>query len=115
VWTEQARTQCVAWLLEHTRKRPDKFAFVADTDDHLGVWAITMKRDIAVSPLPEFACAITGNTVRIDSKGTAGLDVNLGAGGLGLRGTVVVIWNGAKAYEGPTSAIELGEGAKRRR
>ena len=52
-------TQCVAWLLKHTRKRPDKFAFVADTDDHLGVWGITMKRDVAVSPLPEFECAIT--------------------------------------------------------
>ena len=78
-------------------------------------WGITMNRDIAVSPLPEFECTITGNTVRIDSTGTAGLDVNLGAGGLGLSGTVTVIWNGTKAYEGPASAIELGKGAKRRR
>ncbi len=74
-----------------------------------------MKRDIAVSPLPEFTCTITASTLRIDSKGTAGLDVNLGAGGLGLTGTVVVLWNGEKVYEGPASAIELGEGAKRRR
>ncbi len=115
VWTEQAHTECVAWLLKHTRKRPDTFAFVADTDDHLGVWGITMKRDIAVNPLPEFECAISGNTVRLESKGTPGLDVNLGAGGLGLSGTVVVWWNGAKAHEGAASAIELGEGAKRRR
>jgi hypothetical protein len=49
------------------------------------------------------------------SKGTPGLDVNLRAGGLGLSGTVVVWWNGAKAYEGAASAIELGEGAERRR
>jgi hypothetical protein len=111
----QAQTDCVAWLLEHTRKRPDKFAFVADTDEHLGVWGITMKRDIAVSPLPEFECAITGNTVRIDSKGTAGLEVKLGHDGLGLSGNAMVTWNGAKAYEGPASAIELGEGTKRRR
>lgn len=91
VWTEQARTECVAWLLEHTRKRPDRFTFVADTDDHPGVWGITMNRDLAVSALPEFECTITGNTVHIDSTGTVGLDVNLGAGGLGLSGTVLVI------------------------
>ena len=115
MWTDQAHTECVAWLLEHTRKRPDRFTFVADTDNHLGVWGITMKRDLAVSPLPEFECAISGNSVHIDSKGTAGLDVNLGVGGLGLSGTVVVIWNGTTTYEGPASAIELGEGAKRRR
>jgi hypothetical protein len=115
VWTDQAHTECVEWLLEHTRKRPDSFTFVADTDDHLGVCGITMKRDIAVSPLPEFECTISGNTVRIDSKGTTGLDVNLGAGGLGLTGPVVVVWNGTAAYEGPASVIELGDGAKRRR
>jgi pimeloyl-ACP methyl ester carboxylesterase len=115
VWTDQARTECVKWLLEHIRKRPDSFTFVADTDYHPGVWGIRMKRDIAVSPLPEFECTISGNSVRIDSKGTAGLEVNLGAGGLGLSGPVVVIWNGTKAYEGPTSVIELGEGTKRSR
>ena len=93
----------------------DKFAFVADTDDHLGVWGITMKRDIAVSSLPEFECAITGNSVRIDSKGTTGMEVKLGADGLGLSGALVVTWNGAKAYEGPAATIELGEGTKRRR
>jgi pimeloyl-ACP methyl ester carboxylesterase len=115
VWTAQAHSDCVAWLLQHARKRPNEFAFIADTDDHLGVWGITMKRDIAVSPLPEFECAITGNTVSITSKGTAGLDVDLGADGLGLKGTVVVNWNGTQAYQGPASPIELGEGAKRRR
>lgn len=74
-----------------------------------------MKRDLAVSPLPEFACAIAGNTVSIQSKGTAGLEVKLGADGLGLSGPTVVNWNGAKAYAGPASVIELGEGVKRRR
>jgi pimeloyl-ACP methyl ester carboxylesterase len=115
VWTDQARAECVEWLLGHTRKRPDSFTFVADTDDHLGVWGITMKRDIALSVLPEFECTISGNTVRIDSKGTAGMEANLGAGGLGLSGPVVVVWNGTKAYEGPASVIELGEGTRRRR
>ena len=110
----QTHADCVAWLLKHTRKRPDKFTFVADTDDHLGVWGITMKRDIAVSPLPEFDCAITGNTVHIDSKGTAGLEVKLGADGLGLSGTVGMTWNGAKAYDGPASTIELPEVARTR-
>ena len=113
-WTTQAHTNCVAWLLQHTRKRPDKFVFVADTDDHLGVWGITMKRDLAVSALPEFECTITGHTVRITSQGTAGLEVHLGAGGLGLSSMVVVTWNGVKAYEGPPAAIELGEGVRRR-
>jgi pimeloyl-ACP methyl ester carboxylesterase len=115
VWPAQAHADCVAWLLKHTRKRPDKFAFVADTDDHLGVWGITMKRDMALSPLPEFECAITGNSVRIDSKGTAGMEVKLGAEGLGLSGAVMVTWNGAKSYEGPAATIELREGTKRRR
>ena len=92
VWTEQAHTQCVAWLVEHTRKRPESFAFVADTDNHLGVWGINaMSEEISVSPLPEFECTISGKSVRIDSKGTAGLEVNLGAAGLGLTGSVVVI------------------------
>jgi len=52
--------------------------------------------------------------VRIDSKGAAGMEVKLGADGLGLSGAVVVTWNGAKAYEGPAATIELGEGTKRR-
>lgn len=114
-WPGEIHAKCVAWLTQHTRKRPDKFAFVADTDDHTGVWGITMKRDLAVGALPEFECAIAGNAVRIDSKGTAGLNVILGAGGLGLSGNVTVTWNGAQAYAGPATAVELGEGTRRLR
>lgn len=46
---------------------------------------------MTVGPLPEFECTLSGNSVRIDSKGTSGLEVSLGAGSLGLSDAVVVV------------------------
>lgn len=91
------------WLKQFTRKRPDKFSFVADTEDHLGAWGITMTRDLSVGATPQFTCTIEGQTVRIDSSGTPALRVNLGASGLRLQGNVTLMWNGIKAYEGPVT------------
>ena len=104
-----------AWLLQHRRKRPDSFSYVADTPGHTGAWGITMRRDEARDPMPRFECKIEGHTVRIDSTGTTGLDVDLGVGGLGLEGEVTVIWNGKEAYKGPAGQTQLGDGAGRRR
>ncbi len=98
----------LAWMERFTRKRPDQFSFVADTPEHLGVWGVEMKRDLTVSAMPRFACAIEGRTVRIESTGTPSLTVNAGAGGLGLEGEVTVIWNGKEAYRGPALEIALG-------
>ena len=43
----------------------------------------------------------------IDTEGVSGLDVNLGNGGLGLKGEVSMFWNGGKKYEGPVKRITL--------
>jgi predicted esterase len=104
-----------AWLLQHRRKRPDSFSYIADTRLHTGAWGITMRRDEAKDPRPRFECKIEGNTVNVNSTGTTGLDVVLGTGGLGLDGDITVIWNGKEAYKGPVKQIQLGDGAGRRR
>ena len=108
-----AQVDNAIWLLKHERKRPDQFSFMADTDKWRGAWGITMARDLKISSFPKFECVIKGNVVRIDSEGTSGLTVKLGADGLGLDGNVVVWWNGAKSYEGPVKEIRLGEGGGR--
>ena len=101
------------WLLQRRRKRPDSFSYVADTDRHRGTWGLVMRRDPLKEPNPRFDCRIDGATVYIDSKGTDGLDVQLGSGGLGLTGEVKVIWNGVEAYAGAAEKIKLGIGARR--
>jgi predicted esterase len=88
------------WLSQFTRKRPNKFSFVVDTDQHLGVWGITATRSLAISSAPSFDCEIEGQTVRINSSGTPALRVNLGVSGLRMEGVVTVVWNGKKFYEG---------------
>jgi predicted esterase len=98
----------VNWLLQYHRKRPAQFSFVADTDEHSGVWGISMNRDIIVSPLPRFACAVEGNTVRLHTEGTKAVQINPGPDGLRLEGEVVVIWNDKEAYRGPVRTIRLG-------
>jgi hypothetical protein len=125
----EIQKEVVTWMSSHVRKRPAKFFFLADTAEHLGVWGIKMKRDIAISGIPQFSCAIDGTTVVIDSKGTPELSIELGnggtpvqrkrfyrpsamalaeyKGGLGLSGDVKVIWNGKEAYNGPAKKITL--------
>ena len=49
-----------------------------------------------------------GNTVRLKSEGTKRLHLELGPGGLGLAGEVVVIWNDREAYRGPVKELDLG-------
>lgn len=108
-YTSKAQEDGVKWMQQFVRKRPDNFSFMADTDNHLGIWGITMNRDEKVSCLPHFSCSIKGNKVIIESEGTKGLEVRLGQDGLNLAGNVEVIWNGDKAYEGPVKSIALGE------
>ena len=112
------QVECAQWLPKHTRTRPAKFSFVADTDEHKGVWGITMTRDKAVSALPHFTCEIDGANVNLTSEGTPGMQVNLGEGGLGLTGEVTLTWNGERAYAGRAKVVRVGEfreGRRRRR
>jgi hypothetical protein len=53
-----------------------------------------------MSGAPSFTCEIEGQMVKIDSEGTPGLEVDLGAEGLRLDGTVTIVWNGKTSYEG---------------
>jgi len=112
-YPESARMDDTQWLLEHTRKRPDHFTFMADTfrdkDRGCGAWGVLMDRAPVISGLPRFDCSIKGAEVSITSYGTKGLTVRLAEDGLGLKGAVKVWWNGRKAYEGPTKEIRLGE------
>jgi hypothetical protein len=101
--------ETIRWMLGHQRRRPDSFAFVTDTNRYLGVWEIFLRRDPAVSPTPSFECRVEGDTLRIDSQGTEGLEVDLRA--LGIEGRVSVVWNGEKVYHGAANrVIQLGKG-----
>ncbi len=114
-YTRDIQKECAQWLQKHTRKRPDEFTFAADTDEHRGVWGVTMVRDLSVSGLPWFTCTVKGGEVSIRSEGTPGLTVVLGESGLGLSGEANVVWNGAEAYRGPVKTVTLGEVPQERR
>jgi len=103
----------VKWLLEHTRKRPDTFSFVAVDDDYTGTWGLDMKRDITRSGVPKFACTIAGGVVEIDSEGTEELTVDMGEKGLQLTGDVVLIWNGEEVYRGVPCTFLLSASGNR--
>jgi predicted esterase len=99
----------VIWMLKFRRKRPAEFSFVSDMDEHAGAWGVFMMRDVLISPLPRFTCTVKGNTVRLRTQGTKMLQVNLGPGGLGLEGEVIVTWNDQEAYRGPVKILNLSE------
>jgi len=110
-----AKTAAKKWMLRQRRQRPESFSFIADSSRRRSAFGITMRRDPGENPMPEFACTIDGETIRIDSEGTSGMDVQLGDGGFGMTGDVTVIWNGEQAYKGPVKAIRLGDGGGWRR
>jgi pimeloyl-ACP methyl ester carboxylesterase len=95
-----------SWLFEHRRHRPNHFSFVIDTPQHRGVWGISIpqKYPLAyfdVEPKVSFECWIENSTVRIQTSNSNRLDVDLGAGGLNMSGTVKVIVNSKQMFEGP--------------
>jgi hypothetical protein len=99
--------------MQFTRLRPTSFTFATDAGAHPGRNGVRMNvpsRQVS-APLPRVTCSIEGHTVTIISDNTRGLTVALGADGLGLAGEVTVIWNGAQAYRGPATTINLGTGA----
>ncbi len=101
------QVEATNWLQQHTRRRPARFQFVADTNEHTGVWGITMRRDVSLSGRPSFTARVEGNTLHLDTEGTASVELALGEGGLGLEGDVTVILNGQPAYQGPAKTVTL--------
>jgi hypothetical protein len=97
----------LAWLLNHTRVRPARFSYVADTQRFAGRNGVYMTLDPAGNPNPWFNCVIAGQKVTLTSEGAPGLSVNCGEGGLGLIGDVTVLWNGKTVCQGPAKTIEL--------
>ena len=95
------------WLLQYSRKRPDTFSYICNSDLHRGLWGIEMQRDLSFSFTPRFNCTIHNNEVYITSQGTPGIDINLGKDGLELNGNVVVFWNEEKVYCGQVKKITL--------
>ena len=97
------QAEAINWLQQHTRQRPATFEFLADTDEHRGVWGITLTRDVSISGRPSLACKIEGNTVSLKTQGTPSVEINMGPEGLGLSGEVTVILNGKEACRGPAA------------
>ena len=99
-YLQEVQKETYEWLLTHKRKRPDRFSFVADADEHRGVWGIQVKRALHLSAVPKFSCELKGNQVTITTQGTLELTVDLGARGLRLKGQVKLVLNGRTVFEG---------------
>jgi len=98
-----------SWLFEHTRRRPDHFSYVIDTPIHRGVWGVSIPVKYPgayfnVEPKVSFECWIEGNTVKIRTKDTNRIDIDLGPQGLKLAGEVKIIVNGKQVFQRPIPA-----------
>ncbi len=102
-------TKSVQWLMKHKRKRPDKFAFISDSDRYTSCWGITIYSDETSDQNPEFECRIEGQTIYIVSQNTTKLDIDLGENGLRMTGDVKVFWNDKEVFNGKETLIHLNE------
>lgn len=97
-------------MQQHVRERPDSFTYIVDTEDHLGIWGVRMKRDILISATPRMEVQVDGEerTVRIQTEGTEAIKVEMGDRGLRLpEGIWTIEWNGRERYSGPIANILL--------
>ncbi len=99
-YLQEVQKETYEWLLTHKRKRPERFSFVADMDEHRGIWGIQMTRALHISAVPHFTCEINGGQVAITSHGTPELTVDLGEKGLRLKGKIGLKLNGRMVFEG---------------
>ncbi|MBI5723936.1 MAG: dienelactone hydrolase family protein [Planctomycetes bacterium] len=100
----------VGYLMQFTRKRPDKFSFIADNGEYTGRNGVfmTVEGRVQNSARPSLTCSVNKQEVSIESKNTSALSVDLaGPDGLGLSGDVKIIWNGREIYSGPAKKIEI--------
>jgi hypothetical protein len=65
------------------------------------------------SALPSFTCETGDHVLRIDTRNTTGLEIDLADPGLGLSGDVTVFWNGQESYRGPCAVVHLGDKVER--
>ncbi|MDX2194859.1 MAG: sugar-binding protein [Cytophagales bacterium] len=107
-YPDTVQEKVLTWMKQYVRTRPSSFTFIADKDEHTGVWGITMNRNEADSGVPELTCNITDNIVKIITQGTSGLKIDLTDKGLKMKGNTIVYWNDEKKYEGLPKVIELG-------
>lgn len=82
-----------------------------------GVW---LDVDAVRTPFPTVRVRVegggagaAGTTVRVDTNGTAGLELDLGPAGLDVRGEVTVLHQGRQVWRGPPTRLTLGRGAAR--
>ncbi len=103
--TQEGLDAQTAWLVGHTRKRPDRFTFTIDQPIHPGVWGITAvfprQTRLLKAPWPNVECKIDGQNVRIKTTGIHELRIRLGDDGLKLTGNVKVSVNGKTVHDGP--------------
>ena len=100
------------WLLQHSRRMPKRFSFIADTPQHRGVWGISIPRIYPdaypeAEPRAKFECWIKGSTIRIRTWGAKQIEVNLGPTGLNLTGNVQLIINRKTRFTGVATAKPL--------
>ncbi len=102
-------TKSVQWLMTHKRKRPDKFAFISDSDRYTSCWGITIYSDETSDQNLEFDCWIDEQNIYILSQNVTKLDIDLGENGLRMTGDVKVFWNNKEVFNGKETLIHLND------
>lgn len=111
-YREEDAAALEAWLLQHTRRMPKHFSFIADTPQHRGIWGISIPRIYPdaypqAEPRVKFECWIDGSTIRIRTWDAKQIEVNFGATGLNFSGNVELIVNGKRRFNGVVPAKPL--------
>lgn len=106
-----ADTQAIwHWLLaQPPRSCPARFSFVVPDGEARECRGIRLNLTPRLSLHPRVDCRIDGQALVMTTTGTDGLTARLGEGGLGMTGTVSVVWNGQPAYHGPVRTIAVGK------
>lgn len=110
-YTPEIQQTALNWLQQHTRQRPAKFRFIADTPEHDGAWGIRLKREPLLSGAPAFECAIEDNVIHLRTSGTSAAKIDTGPSGLAMEGDYSVIWNGQPVYSGNAPLLLLKNAA----
>lgn len=107
----EKQEECINWLQQHVRKRPNHFFFTTDQDSTNTVWGITVERNEAISGLPSIECWIEEDTIKVTDTGAAALRLDPSENGLNLKNPVTIIWNDKEVYSGEPKFLLLENGA----